>query len=354
MASEASKKTVRWKGIGVRHFLAYAQCSIKIEAKKFLDLDIELEDPEALRMLPGAEKLAQKNSSAKLEKWVPFHTVLGPHNKFVVEHIYHARQKTWSFYQRFVLNLVFRAHCKPGVFKAQLPILSKKSFWHAPLRAFETNSSMHKALREFRAEGNALQTSAFLIIPERIVKDDDENLIINLLRRTQRLIRLAKKLWPIMICKTSSTTEKYESIKQAMEDVHGCGPTWVKMLMVEVDIAMPKIGLLHDRCEVGSGALDPLKNILKEEGVPMPQTGNRSDGLIALRDHIVRGSCDSNHKHFKKVISKFERKARQHFKKFPLLVKQMQMADRPLGCSTLQVQLCEFRQLQVLMQRRKK
>merc|ERR1719163_1892595 len=66
-----------------------------MEAKHFLRQELELKDPVATKMWPHFEKLALRNLG-KNEKWVPFHTVLGVHEKYVVEDIHHATQKTWS------------------------------------------------------------------------------------------------------------------------------------------------------------------------------------------------------------------------------------------------------------------
>merc|ERR1719224_228673 len=115
---------------------------------------------------------------------------------------------------------------------------------------------MEKAVKKFRAAGNALQTSSFLIIPERLLPNDDDNLIRNLMFRTARCITLAEELWPIVNNKKTSANEKYDVICDKIRNVRGLGDTWVKMLTVVIDIARPEIGLLQDRCEVGNGASD--------------------------------------------------------------------------------------------------
>merc|ERR1711933_194535 len=93
---------------------------------------------------------------------------------------------------------VFRAHCKRDLFEVQKPMMKQEGFWKDPCHAFRPGSPMEKAIRVFRQKGNALQTNCFLIIPERLLEDADENLIRNLLLRTQRLIALAQELWPIV------------------------------------------------------------------------------------------------------------------------------------------------------------
>lgn len=110
-----------------------------------------------------------------------------------------------------------------------------------------------------------------MIIPERLVSDDDENIILNLLLRTQRLINLAQELWPIVHDNKTTSLQKYELIQKKIEGVRSLGETWVKMLMVVLDIAMPHMKLLHDRCPVGSGASDPLRKILEDEGILLPK-----------------------------------------------------------------------------------
>ena len=49
------------------------------------------------------------------------------------------------------------------------------------------------------------------------------------------------------------------------------GDTWVKMLMVVVDIACPHLKLLQHRCEVGTGAMGGLRQILEDEGLIAPR-----------------------------------------------------------------------------------
>jgi len=265
----------------MNRFYAFAQCSLKMEAQYYMDHDVKLKDSVALKLWPDFEKMAKRNLG-KNEKWVPMHTVLGVHEMYVVKSIHHANVKCWDDFRRFVVMFIFRAHCKREVFELQLPFLEKNDFWKKPEAAFNRNSPMEKAIRAFRAKGNALQTACFLIIPERLVADDDENIIINLLLRTQRLIGLARDLWPLVNDKKISPESKFNTIKEKILQVRGLGETWVKMLTVVIDIAKPDMKLLQDRCEVGVGASDPLRKILEGEGLLSPkekkeQTGPRRE-----------------------------------------------------------------------------
>merc|ERR1711920_545999 len=49
------------------------------------------------------------------------------------------------------------------------------------------------------------------------------------------------------------------------------GDTWVKMLMVCIDICRPELKLMQTRCEVGIGAADPMRKLLENEGILRPQ-----------------------------------------------------------------------------------
>merc|ERR1712176_941267 len=105
-------------------------------------------------------------------------------------------------------------------------------------------------------------------------------------------------------------------------------------------------------CEIGSGAREPLRAILAKEGIDKSEAlQSLPRKLISLRDRMHNYFGNSAGKHFKKVLGKFEAKARARFKKLTLLRKQMCTSRRPLSCSSLQVQLCEFRQFKDFIKR---
>jgi len=264
------------RGMDIGRFYAFSQCSLKMEAKHFFNFDVKLTDPVAIQMWPHFEKMALRNLG-KNEKWVPFHTVLGIHEHYVVKNIHHAAESKWDAYRRFLLMFMFRSHCKIELFERQLPFFRSEAFWKDPKAAFNKGSPMHKMMQTFRADGNAMQTSCFLIIPERLVKDDNENIILNCLLRTQRLLDLAEELWPILNDKKVSAEAKFEDMRERILKVRNAGETWVKMLTVVMDIAKPEFGLLQDRCEVGSGAADPLRKILEDEGILKPKVKKERD-----------------------------------------------------------------------------
>jgi len=268
-------------------FYAFGQCSLKMEAKHHMNRDFELKDPAAKKVWPEYEKLALRNLGQN-EKWVPWHTVLGVHELFLVKSVHGASVPWWTDYHRFVAMFLFRCHCKMDLFlEVQMPHLSKKAFWEDLEASFAPDSQMEKDITKFRSStGKALQTACFLIIPERLLKDDDANLIRNIVLRSQRLAGLANHLWPLVNDTKTSVNEKYDAIKEAILGVRNLGDTWVKMLMVCMDICLPKLGLLSSRCEVGVGAADPLRKLLVEEGLlapPPPPRPKVETGLESCR-----------------------------------------------------------------------
>jgi len=284
--------------MAIECFYAFAQCSLRMEARHFMKHDFELKDAQAAEMWPEVEKMFSRNLG-KNEKWVPWHTVLGVHEKFVVDEIHQAKVPWWTDHHRFVAMFLFRCHCKCDLFlEVQMPYLKQKAFWKNLSAGFDASSAMEKDMLKFRAEGRPLQTSCFLIIPERILKDDDQNLVRNIMLRSQRLISLANDLWPLLNNPKISIGEKYTTIKNGILGTKQLGDTWVKMLMVVIDIALPRLRLLQDQCEVGNGAADPMRQLLEDEGILEPKedripvnlstdSGNGVSVVTALSQGIV-------------------------------------------------------------------
>merc|ERR1712096_567216 len=123
-------------------------------------------------MGPDVEEFITPNLG-NTERWVPYHTILGVHELFLVQSIH--SQRSWNEKQRFFAMFVFRAHCKCDVFmKVELPLMLKKEFWQNPQKAFQPGGPMEKSMLSYRKKtGNPLITSCFRIIPPRVLKDND-------------------------------------------------------------------------------------------------------------------------------------------------------------------------------------
>ena len=278
------------------------------------------------------------------EKWVPFHTVLGPHDFFVVTQILHNSDLPWNAWQRFVAMFVFRAHCKSTLFRqAQLPQMLQEDFWKDPLTQFADEGRMTMAMLDFRrSTRQALQTGAFLSIPQRLCADDDENLARNVARRTKTLLQIAVKVWPMLQDDGLSSAEKFRQISSTIQAAHRLGQTWTKMLMVTIDIAYPELEILAESCNVGLGAFKALRRLAPEHK-NLPRLCQQS---LARMTSAANVSSSDAAKGFWSMLKQVELLARQRFSAFPLILAQVKTPPGQLRVSTVQVQLCEWRQFQ--------
>ena len=126
----------------LREFFQFLAASIKIECETYTGSD-SLRPKGAEQMLSDVRNFARSNHAR--DTWVPYHTVLGPHELVVVQTI-HSR-KDWSEKQRFQALFIFRAHCRKEVFmEVQLPIMLEDTFWLDPREAFMPDGVMEKAM----------------------------------------------------------------------------------------------------------------------------------------------------------------------------------------------------------------
>ena len=80
---------------------------------------------------------------------------------------------------------------------------------------------------EYRRTTKApMQTGAFRCIPMRLVRDNDENLVIDIARRTQTLLEVSEKLWLIINDGSTSSSEKFGGISEVVRQAKGMGPAW--------------------------------------------------------------------------------------------------------------------------------
>jgi len=321
----------------ILEFVRFLQCQLRFEAKHHTGKDIKLLDKDAEAMYPKVEAFITPNLG-NTERWVPYHTVLGVHELFLVESI-HSR-KDWNEKQRFLAIFVFRAHCKRDLFtKAQLPLMLQKSFWKDPMKAFEPGGPMEKAILSYRKRtGKPLITSCFRIIPERILKDDTENLVRSITNRSMRLLEVAELAFPVMKDVRKKPAQKMDEISMLLQNARGLGETWAKMITVCLDLAYPKAKLLESQCDVGTGAEPPLRCLLPK-GAPE----DKREALIALL-RLVNGFKGESAKHLWSVLNCTEKILRSHFKKYLLVCSQAKTKPRHMSAVTLQVQLCEYRQ----------
>jgi len=320
-------------------FFMFLQCQLRMELRQHTGNKLELPDKDADAMWPDVEAFITPNLGAT-ERWVPYHTVLGVHELFLVESV-HSRKK-WSEYQRFVAMFVFRAHCKRDLFTtAELPHMLKDSFWKDPKAAFKPGGPMEKSILEYRKKtGAPLITSCFRIIPPRVLADDTQNLVRSITDRTMNLIEVAEKAWVVVKDKKKSSVEKITEISTMIQQAQGCGDTWAKMLTVCIDLAYPSEQFLEKQCDVGTGAAPPLRCLLGEMG---DASNDRARGLKTLLKS-VNASKSAHAKHFWATLKKAEGLIGAKFKSLPLIGAQAKTKEHCMTACTLQVQLCEYRQ----------
>jgi len=318
-------------------FFRFLQCQLRMEVKQQTEQTLELKDSAAAAMWPDVEAFITPNLGAT-ERWVPYHTVLGVHELFLVESVH--SNKKWNEYQRFLAMFVFRAHCKRELFtKAELPLMQQASFWKDPKSAFKPGGPMEKSILAYRKETNApLITSCFRIIPPRVLKDDTENLVRSVTDRTFNLIEVAEKAWPVIKDKKKTAVQKITEVSKMIQQAPGCGDTWAKMLTVCIDLAYPSEQYLEKQCDVGTGAAPPLQALLRNGKVT-----DRAKALTTLLKS-VNASKSQHANHFWTTLKDAEKLVERKFKALPLVCAQAKTKAHAMTACTLQVQLCEYRQ----------
>jgi len=256
----------------LQEFLHFLQCQICLEAREITTTHVELKDEGARAMWPAYEAFVTPNLGSA-EKWVPYHTVLGVHEFFLIQSVHHKNEPSWNAQRRFLAIFIFRAHCKKDFFtQCQLPFLQQEWFWADPLAAFAKEGPLELAMRRYRkTTRQPLLTLAMRMIPDRLLEDDDDNLVRSIVLRTQKLLAIAENAWPV-INDTGKTAEaKFAEISFLVQQANGLGETWAKMMTVCIDLAYPEIGLLASQCEVGIGAVGPLFCLLGDNSAAVPK-----------------------------------------------------------------------------------
>jgi len=334
----------------MQEFFRFLQCQLKMETKEHTGNDVELKDKAAIAMWPDVQAFVTPNLG-QTERWVPYHTILGVHELFLVEAVH--SNKKWDEKKKFVAMFIFRAHCKRDLFmKAQLPLMEKADFWKDPAKAFRPGGPMEKAILSYRKKtGKPLLTSCFRIIPERILKDDTENLVRSITNRTMNLIDVAYKSFPIVKDPKKDASEKMYHLSNLVREAPGAGDTWAKMLTVCIDLAYPKMRMLETQCDVGTGAVKPLEVLLGDFDPSASTSKTRQAALKKLQKNFNNAKFDSA-KHFWDVLKKVEGQVRAKFN-HPLVLAQANTKPNSLSAVTLQVQLCEYRQFRHSIARNK-
>jgi hypothetical protein len=219
-------------------FFKFLQCQLRMEVREHTGEHLELPDKGAEEMWSDVEAFVMPNSVAT-ERWVPYHTVLGVHELFLVKSV-HSR-KDWTEYQKFIAMFIFRAHCKCDVFtKAQLPHMREDSFWSDPRAAFDSGKVMETSILKYRKKTRApLLTSAFRAIPNEGLADKDANLVRSITKRSMALVKIAEGAWKILKDRKKTSEHRIAAISNEIEKTPGFSETWALILGVEETYAVP-------------------------------------------------------------------------------------------------------------------
>jgi len=337
--------------VSCAEFFSFLQCQLRMEAQHLLGKDFEFCDPRAVAMWDDYKAFVAPNLGAN-ERWVPYHTAFGVHEFFLIDSVHHRKAPGWDEKKRFVSMFVFRAHCKRDLFtEVELPFLLDDSFWVNPVDSFKPGGVVERAILQYRRKTRRpLLTLCFRMIPRRVLEDDDENLVRSITTRTQQLLVVAEKLWPVVKDQESNSSQKFTRMSAIVQSADGLGETWAKMLMVCIDLAYPDLQLLETQCEVGIGALGPLFQL-----VPNDARLGGLDDKARLRELVSRmnSSEEPESLAFWSFLPQVERAGADKFEHLHLLVRQLQTQPGKLSAVTAQVQLCEYRQFRNHIARRK-
>lgn len=325
------------------NLFAFWQCQLLWEAIHCFgasEHQVPLADPRALSLWSEYQQWQKKNKS---ERWVPYHTVFGVHELYAVRDI-KSSAHGWDDRQKFLALFVFRAHCKRDLFEeVQLPAMRTQAFWADPVEACAPEGEMEVAMLEYRKRtGLALQTNAFRAIPRRILKDDDENLVRNVMLRTQSLLGLAEQLWPLVKENSLKPEELFARMSKHILAVNMLGETWVKMLCASIDISYPHLKLLQSQCSVGVGALDGME-LLLQDGLHGGTVARLNLELSSCKD-MVNMCREPTAEHFWAYLDRVEQTGREVFRDSPAILSQLHTERQRMSSVTLQVQFCEWRQ----------
>ena len=203
--------------------------------------------------------------------FLPFHTALGDHERFVHEVIY-ARNARLTAEQRICLAFAFRATCCADLFEAVFGDALARNEAGEPASldalllmssdAFRRDGPVHRAFAAHRAAGGKLHTAAFSCHPPRGAKGEEYTVFM--VTRTAQYIGIGYRVHAMLepSLDGAAPPPTMSELDATLQREHRVGPTTSRMLMVTVHLSFPHLGLLSDHCQVGDGAAAGLSRLL--------------------------------------------------------------------------------------------
>jgi len=157
--------------------------------------------------------------------------------------------------------------------------------------------------------------------------------------RTQRLLRVAHLIWPLLAHAEQDASETLSRIETLIEEVYGLGKTWGTMVVKDLDLARPELNLLEAQEEIDVEALVAARSFVQGQGSSDAQ--GRELLLQALRaaNSLKTGSG----KHFWDLLQEVEDVGQRALYDVPLALEQLNTPRFQMSAATLQVQLCQYR-----------
>lgn len=376
MASSSEVEAALERGpadAAVQQFLLFSLCQLRAQAWEFKfgeawDAELRQLDTAGHGADVFAEAAAMEKfraHRAKGDKWVPFHTAAGVHERYIAERLY-----TMSFLteqEKYMLHFVFRGSSCPPLFdELYLPLFTHpdagvegseaqgrwKQLFYQPDVFFARDGFMHRQMLAYRQEGNALHTTAYIARPGKGQSADEYVWFI--VAQTHHFLEIGRAAWTnVGAALAAGTTLALEKLRDLFLGFHRIGPTTAKMFLVSTHLLYPQLHLLRHSCVVGDGAAPAfiaLFPALQRSQVIAARDSHRERLLTSLFRNLTAEEVDPRERRMAPMLRWTTVRMREVFAG---IVKPEAVPDR-FEIHELQVQLCEWRKFVAANTRKKR
>lgn len=299
---------------------------------------------------------------ARGEKWMPWHSALGTHERYILE-VVNQLPLLASEREKYALAYAFSGSRQIELFETLIrPMFENgasvddrklgRLIIEDPDTAFARDGAMHRRYAEYRKRGKRLHTTAYSCHPPRGSSGDE--FVFYVVDRTRRFIHIghdafeclkpslrdSRQLQSDPVARKRSGAELRANLERKLMSFREIGPTMTKMFLVSTHLSYPWMGLLDSHCTVGDGA-DAAFDFLYPKIGPRLRPEHRVDLLIRTFDHL-HAECVSDVQllpRFNHMLRWVTSRAR---KSFTSCVPPYSMESK-MTYYDLQVNLCEWR-----------
>lgn len=325
-----------------------AQCARILDESARADFDVELRrlDPgAALRVAALAPRMRDFFAhKARGDKWVPWHTVLCDHERYIFQRIYsHAHltdraKYVWGYVfsgSRHIplFEAVFQPYLNgaatgdPGAVAAAAAVIDDVA------ASFRRGGRLHRALLAYRSAGNQIHTTSYAARPPKGASGDEY--VFFILQQTAKYAKLGHRVYDVL----QEPGVTMDRIVSALTSADRVGPTLSKMFLITTDLRYPELRLCADNCQVGDGANIAFQALFDRAPPRLPV--DRQAWLKTLHSYVVE-HADQIEPGLLPMIAWSARRARTHFRG----VLPPSAFNERLAVTDLQVNLCEWRKFE--------